>query len=165
MSRKAFPGSKLVRDAERLLAHDRASPPEARPTLMDAIRELQPFVEARAGLGWTDTMIARLLTEAGYPISAGTLRSYRKRLRDERTTMASGAATARDSTEETASGGLRKESDASLPRSLQEIDGVEHVPAPAPAPMPSTAHNAGLSDPARARTFRVKGTNLPRDRA
>lgn len=50
---------------------------------MDAVRALASYIEARARLGWTDPMIAVVLTNAGYPISADTLRSYRKRLRDE----------------------------------------------------------------------------------
>lgn len=83
MARRNFAGGKLAKDAERLRALDAASPPEAKPCLMEVVRTLSDFIQTRAKLGYTDQMIADLLTEAGYPISAGTLRSYRKRLRDE----------------------------------------------------------------------------------
>lgn len=83
MPRKNLDGQKLAADVARLLDADAQSPPEARPSLMDAMRSLVRYIDARARLGWTDPMIARVLTEAGYPIGAATLRSYRKRMRDE----------------------------------------------------------------------------------
>ncbi|WP_394653119.1 hypothetical protein [uncultured Sphingomonas sp.] len=83
MPRKSLDGAKLAKDVTRLLGEDQVSPPRARPSLMDAVRALATYIETRARLGWTDPMIARVLAEAGYPIDAATLRSYRKRLRDE----------------------------------------------------------------------------------
>lgn len=83
MPRKSLDGAKLAADVTKLLAADAHSPPQARPSLMDAMRSLVSFIDVRARLGWTDPMIARVLAEAGYPIDAATLRSYRKRLRDE----------------------------------------------------------------------------------
>lgn len=83
MPRKALDGAKLAADVTRLLGEDQASPPDARPSLMDAVRALAGYIETRAKLGWTDPMIAAVLRQAGYEISAETLRSYRKRLRDE----------------------------------------------------------------------------------
>lgn len=76
-------GAKLAADIDRLEREDKTSPPTAQPSLMDAVRGLATYIETRARLGWTDPMIAAVLTNAGYPISADTLRSYRKRLRDE----------------------------------------------------------------------------------
>ncbi len=83
MPRKILDGAKLDADVANLTAADRVSPPTARPSLMDAVRAFAGFIETRATLGWTDPMIAAVLTEAGYPIDPATLRSYRKRLRDE----------------------------------------------------------------------------------
>ena len=83
MTRRQFDGTKLEKDIARLHAVDAKSPPVARPSLMDAVRAFAEFIEARAKLGWTDAMIASVLTEAGYSIDAATLRSYRKRMRDE----------------------------------------------------------------------------------
>lgn len=162
MPRKAFAGSKLARDAARLLAHDEASPPEAKPSLMDAVRELGTFIETRAELGWTDPMIAELLTEAGYPISSGTLRSYRKRLRDER------AKTPRDTT-----AGVRAETPTAPLSAPTEREGDEKGdPAIAakigaatstrtPAAVPTPVHTDQLA----TRTFSVKLANLPLGRA
>lgn len=83
MPRKILDGAKLDADVANLTAADRVSPPTARPSLMDAVRAFAGFIETRATLGWTDPMIAAVLTEAGYPIDPATLRSYRKRMRDE----------------------------------------------------------------------------------
>ncbi len=83
MPRKALDGAKLAADIDRLGREDQISPPTAQPSLMDAVRGLATYIETRTKLGWTDPMIAVVLTNAGYPISADTLRSYRKRLRDE----------------------------------------------------------------------------------
>ena len=83
MPRKDLDGSKLSADVARLLAADKIAPPQARPSLMDAVRAFCGFIETRSKLGWTDGMIAAVLTEAGYPIGTATLRSYRKRMRDE----------------------------------------------------------------------------------
>lgn len=164
MPRKAFAGNKLAFDAARLLADDVASPPEAKPNLMDAVRELTAFIEVRSDLGWTDPMIARLLTEAGYPISAGTLCSYRKRLRDERAITPAGttdsvlaktptasvptAATPRPGKPDVAAKAVNGSSIEPIP--LQPLNGV---------PKPSTA------DRPRSRTFTVSGPNLPPARA
>lgn len=83
MPRKAFDGIKLADDIAQMQAADKMSPPSARPSLMDAVRQLATYIETRAKLGWTDAMIAAVLTEAGYAIEAATLRSYRARLRHE----------------------------------------------------------------------------------
>lgn len=83
MPRKTFEGARLVEELSRLSEADRLSPPAARPSLMGVVRAFAAHIETRARLGWTDPMIAAVLTEAGYPIDAATLRSYRKRLRDE----------------------------------------------------------------------------------
>ncbi len=83
MPRKALDGAKLAADVSKLEREDQTSPPTAQPSLMDAVRALASYIETRARLGWTDPMIAVVLSKAGYPISAETLRSYRKRLRDE----------------------------------------------------------------------------------
>ena len=83
MTRRHFDGTKLENDIAHLRAVDATSPPAARPSLMDAVRALAEFIDTRAKLGWTDAMIAAVLTEAGYPINAATLRSYRKRMRDK----------------------------------------------------------------------------------
>lgn len=83
MPRRSFDGNKLAGDVSRLGAVDSASPPQAHPSLMDAVCAFAGFIEVRASLGWPDPMIAALLTEAGYPIDAATFRSYCKRLRDQ----------------------------------------------------------------------------------
>lgn len=83
MTRRHFDGTKLENDIAHLRAVDATSPPAARPSLMDAVRAFAEFIDTRAKLGWTDAMIAAVLTEAGYPINAATLRSYRKRMRDK----------------------------------------------------------------------------------
>lgn len=83
MSRHEFDGDKLGHDVARLAAADKDSPPSAQPSLMDAVRDFAPFIETRTRLNWGDRKIAAVLTAAGYPIDAATLRSYRKRLRDE----------------------------------------------------------------------------------
>lgn len=83
MPRHGFDGGKLGEDVARLAAADEASPPAARPSLMDAVRALAPFIATRTRLNWGDAKIAAVLSAAGYPIDAATLRSYRKRLRDE----------------------------------------------------------------------------------
>ncbi len=83
MPRKTLDGRKLAVDVAQFTAADKLTPPEARPSLMDAVRAFAGYIDTRAKLGWTDPMIAAVLTEAGYPIDAATLRSYRKRLRDE----------------------------------------------------------------------------------
>ena len=83
MTRKAFDGVKLAEDLAQMQAADKVSPPSAQPSLMDVARQLATYIETRAKLGWTDTMIAAVLTEAGYAIAPGTLRSYRTRLRTE----------------------------------------------------------------------------------
>jgi len=82
--RKSFSGTQLANDLARLQAADKLSPPAPRPSLMDAVRAFTAFIETRASLGWTYPMIAAVLTEAGYPINAATLRSYRKRILEER---------------------------------------------------------------------------------
>lgn len=82
MPRKAFDGNKLAEDIAQMQAADKMSPPSARPSLMDAVRALATYIETRTTLGWTDAMIAAVLTEAGYAIDAATLCSYRKRMRD-----------------------------------------------------------------------------------
>ena len=84
MTRRHFDGTKLENDIAHLRAVDATSPPAARPSLMDAVRAFAEFIDTRAKLGWTDAMIAAVLTESGYPINAATLRSYRKRMRDKR---------------------------------------------------------------------------------
>lgn len=164
MPRKTFAGSKLVRVAAELTAKDEASPPEARPTLMDAVRELTTFIEVRANLGWTDPMIAALLTEAGYPISAGTLRSYRKRLRDERATIqfdvaAVGNAASRKAAAQTPT--KPKPAEFGV-RTKTKADNAASEPR---AHTPSAALDPVHLDQPLARTFNVKATSLPLDRA
>ena len=90
MPRKELDGAALMADVARLAAADKASPPQACPSLMDAVRQLSGFIETRAALRWPSSAIAALLTEAGYPIDAATLRSYRARLRAEGATAGPG---------------------------------------------------------------------------
>ena len=81
MPRKQLDGARLADDIARLASADKAAPPQTRPSLMDAVRQLSTFVETRATLRWSSAAIAAALTEAGYAIDAATLRSYRSRLR------------------------------------------------------------------------------------
>ncbi len=161
MARRTFAGSKLTQDAARLLANDRASPPEARPCLMDVVRSLSEFIEKRACLGWTDPMIAALLTEAGYPITPGTLRSYRKRLRDNRargkTPDEAGAVIATPLPDE-APGKLAAPS-AAPSLADDQFDGLS--PA-APSETPALMHPPGRPKP---RSFAISRNNIPPDRA
>lgn len=83
MPRKAFDGIRVSQDIAQMQAADKVSPPSAKPSLMDVVRQLAGYIDTRARLGWTETMIAAVLTEAGYAIAPGTLRSYCTRLRNE----------------------------------------------------------------------------------
>lgn len=148
MARRNFAGGKLVKDAERLRALDVASPPEAKPCLMEVVRTLSDYIDTRARLGWTDPMIAELLTEAGYPISAGTLRSYRKRLRDE----AGGPATSKETRP---------------PTTVETCNPVLTAPPPVAASPIKTEPlrmKAEQSAP-QSGTFAVNRKNLPNERA
>lgn len=146
MARRTFAGGRLAEDAGRLRALDEASPPEAKPCLMEVVRTLADYIQTRSKLGWTDTMIADLLTEAGYPISAGTLRSYRKRLRDEAGDPA-----------------------AKTVQPAVKIVQVDQPSQPRPAttsPERKGAPAAKLAQPSsRGDTFKVNNKNLPSERA
>lgn len=169
MPRKAFDGIKLAEDVAQLQAADKMSPPSARPSLMDAVRAFATYIETRAKLGWTDPMIAAVLTQAGYTIDAATLRSYRRRMRDE--------------------GLLPLEavpSPATIPQVMPtgtvNADVMSQDKAVAPAVMPLTGTNASRSEvvspkiepPPRAppgafappkRSFTIDPSNLKPDRA
>ncbi len=83
MPRRVFDGIKLSQDIAQMQAADKVSPPSAQPSLMDVVRQFATYIDTRAKLGWTETMIAAVLTEAGYAIGPATLRSYCTRLRNE----------------------------------------------------------------------------------
>ncbi len=83
MPRKELDGARLTAEIARLTTADKPAPPAARPSLMEAVRQLSAFIETRATLRWSSAAIAAVLTEAGYAIDAATLRSYRSRLRAE----------------------------------------------------------------------------------
>ncbi|WP_419809046.1 hypothetical protein [Sphingomonas sp.] len=166
MPRKMFDGEKLIADVARLGVIDRQSPPQARPSLMDAVREFAGFIDARTRLGWTDAMIAALLTAAGYEINAATLRSYRKRLRDE------GLITANQP--------LRRDARASSPPSVSPLPAAAPTPVvtaeapargmsadepPAAGPAPVGSPRPPPSPPAGRRSFAVDRSSLPPDRA
>ncbi|CAM3297201.1 hypothetical protein SPAN111604_15020 [Sphingomonas antarctica] len=182
MPRKELDGAKLSADVSKLEREDQTSPPTARPSLMDAVRALATYIEARAKLGWTDAMIAVVLTKAGYSISADTLRCYRKRLRDEglmaplpaegpkrRTRQAAIIPTktatpliteARRDTDIVAEASIAVVPAAAPPPAAATIppaDGIEVARAP---PNPDLTLT-----PSPARTFRVDPTKLPPDRA
>lgn len=180
MPRKALDGAKLAADIDRLEREDQASPPAAQPSLMDAVRGLAGYIETRAKLGWTDPMIAVVLTEAGYPISADTLCSYRKRLRDEGL-MAPLPVGGQKSRRRPPAANIVIT--AQLPTTVaaasatDPIEPTATVPAPSP---PATAAIAAADESASARappdsdltptpsptrTFRVDRTKLPPDRA
>lgn len=178
MPRKDLDGQKLAADVANLLAADAQSPPEARPSLMDAMRSFVRFIDARAKVGWTDPMIARVLTEAGYPIDPATLRSYRKRMRDEGLMPAlpvrkiKAVAPAEDPSPHRKRGEAAAVVPAKPPPNRPVTTAVEHVPAATPpaevsadaaprAPPPDSA--PAPSTPGR--TFRVNPNNFPPDRA
>lgn len=177
MPRKALDGAKLAADIDRLEREDRTSPPAAQPSLMDAVRGLAGYIETRAKLGWTDPMIAVVLTEAGYPISADTLCSYRKRLRDEGLMEPLPVKGPKISTQPSAAIPARTvtppPSEAERAPDLVGDVPVAAVP-PATAVIPPTDEAAVArappdSDPtptpSPTRTFRVDRTKLPPDRA
>lgn len=180
MPRKDLNGPKLAADVANLLAADAQSPPEARPSLMDAMRSFVRFIDARAKVGWTDPMIARVLTEAGYPIDAATLRSYRKRMRDEglmRPLPAHEAkagapaknCTTRRKSDEAATVSADFDRDGIIPAANDAIlaaapaskVSVDAAPRAHPPPSPKSAPTPSTS----GRTFRVNPTNFPPDRA
>lgn len=168
MPRKDFSGTTLAADVARLLAADKVSPPEARLSLMDVVRALCGFIETRSKLRWTDAMIAAVLTKAGYPIGAATLRSYRKRMRDEgllpplacvevsspahKTVVHSQGLSHKDpstaGTVETASPKI----------AMHPEQREEPAPAPAPRPPPDRA-------PPRRRSLSINPSKLPSNEA
>jgi hypothetical protein len=171
MPRKDLDGSKLAADVANLLAADAQSPPEARPSLMDAMRSLVGFIDARAGVGWTDPMIAKVLTEAGYPIEAATLRSYRKRMRDEglMRPLAARKTKAVAPAEDRLPHRRRREAATAvpaepLPNSTVTL-AVSDVPTASTTAEVSADAAPRAPPPAPGRTFRVNPTNLPPDRA
>lgn len=171
MPRKALDGTKLAADIDRLEREDQASPPAAQPSLMDAVRGLAGYIETRAKLGWTDPMIAVVLTEAGYPISADTLCSYRKRLRDEGLMAPLKAAGPKSKMWPLA--GVTAAMTTPTVEAISATDIVAPAAAaPATAGIPA-AHDAAtprappdlIPTPSPARVFRVDPTRLPPDRA
>ncbi|MDK2766618.1 MAG: hypothetical protein KYX69_02750 [Sphingomonas sp.] len=178
MPRKALDGAKLAADIDRLEREDKTSPPTAQPSLMDAVRGLATYIETRARLGWTDPMIAAVLTNAGYPISADTLRSYRKRLRDEGLMAPLPVEEQKNRTRPPAA----IVTTVPLPTTVEVASTADAIGAPATvmpsgalprtAAIPTTEEAAmarappepGLT-PSPARTFRVDPTKLPPDRA
>lgn len=152
MPRRVFDGHQLERAAARQRAEDLRSPPEAKPCLMDVVRAFAEHIEARAQLGWTDPMIAALLTEAGYPISAGTLRSYRKRLRD-----AQGATVKRKGNDPPPAALVEPTQPQANTVASDAVPAAQQNTAPSHSPPPRTA--------ARTDTFSIRGSSLPPSRA
>lgn len=120
---------------------------------MDVVRTFAEHIDARKQLKWTDTMIAALLTEAGYPVSAGTLRSYRKRLRDAK--------------------GMPSPGKGSDPPASRDVASVAPIPHSPPAPVENGSSIAPPSHPERSPpnkaastdTFSIRGSSLPPSRA
>lgn len=179
MPRKTFDGIKLGQDIAQMQAADKMSPPSARPSLMDAVRAFATYIETRAKLGWTDPMIAAVLTEAGYAIDAATLRSYRKRMRDEGLMRplpvheAKAAAPAEDRpTQRTHDQAATVVSAEPLPDRSVTV-AADHVEGATPAaevtadaaPRAPPPTSATAPTPTPGRTFRVNPTNFPPNRA
>lgn len=176
MPRKVLNGAKLAEDVARMLGADKTSPPEAHPSLMDAVRALAGYIETRTKLRWTDAMVAKVLTEAGYPIGEATLRSYRKRLRDEGLMMAVINAPAGRPPEiaEAPAVPIVSAPSVAMMSSIAEVDEPSAPPSPVstgggvpnpdlpdqPAPRPRST-----GQPPPPRTFVVNIKNLPPDRA
>lgn len=171
MTRRHFDGTKLENDIAHLRALDATSPPVARPSLMDAVRAFAEFIDTRAKLGWTDAMIASVLTEAGYPINAATLRSYRKRMRDE----SSISSTSNHTTSPIVLDSAEKRSDRNWP--ADPVKAATVTSEPAKTTDTSTLSPSGVgnvtpaarpppdrSSPSR-RTFSVDPTKRPPDHA
>ena len=163
MPRHGFDGAKLGEDVARLAAADKASPPAARPSLMEAVRALAPFIETRTRLNWGDPKIAAVLSAAGYPIDAATLRSYRKRLRDEGLLPPLKANTPKQPISDTAP--VRSEVGVvqSTPSIAKpEVEGTmsrappESAPTPTPTPTPTSGST---------RRFSINPAKRPLDRA
>jgi len=180
MPRKALDGEKLAVDIDRLEREDQISPPAAQPSLMDAVRGLATYIETRAKLGWTDPMIAIVLTKAGYPISADTLRSYRKRLRDEglMPPLPGSDQKGKTRTEAFEPGPATTPIIKTTPAAPDGIDVTVSVAPAAASTATSAIRAANVAAGARAppdpsltptqsptRTFRVDRTKLPPDRA
>lgn len=82
MARYKYDGAKLAKDVDQFRAIEQSSQDSTKASLMNVVEQLHSFITSRSSRGWSKVMIADLLTEAGYNISAGTLRSYLKRIRD-----------------------------------------------------------------------------------
>ena len=146
MPRKSFSGSRMAADAARLIEADRVAPPDAQPCLMDAVRQFSEFIDTRAAARWTATAIAAALTAAGYPIDAATLRSYRKRLRDER-------------------GNTGITAPATPLPALQRPDPVPVVHPDVSTVVPQPPRPPSSGPPAARPRFTIDETDLPPDRA
>lgn len=160
MPRKELDGERLAIDIARLATADKISPPQARPSLMDAVRQLSTFIETRAGLRWSSAAIAAVLSEAGYVIDAATLRSYRSRLKAEAGTV--------PPVIETSPPDPNLLTDRLLSPARGSGPLVESSPkarpphAAPPAQAPPAAPPAGGTAPRRA--FRIDRSTIPSDR-
>lgn len=166
MPRKALDGAKLAADIDRLEREDQASPPAAQPSLMDAVRGLASYIETRAKLGWTDPMIAVVLTKAGYQISADTLRSYRKRLRDEglMAPLPDGGRKAKRPPAPITTAAAAPPIIETMP-ATQIVEAAPVIVAPAATSATARAPPGPNPPPSSTRIFRVDPTKLPPDRA
>lgn len=160
MPRKELDGARLTADIARLATADKATPPQARPSLKDAVRQFSTFIETRAKLNWSSAAIAALLSEAGYVIDAATLRSYRSRLKAEAGAMPPG-------TEKPLPAPDRRP-DRLLPPAREEGPAAEtrsharRAHAEPPAQAPPAVPPAGERTPRRP--FRIDRSTIPSDR-